>query len=314
MPKSKVKSKSKTSKDTGNSRIGFIGAGKVTESIINGLVIFGNVNPNRIYVSAPSLTNTDRLKSYHHGLKTTKRNLDIFAKFDCEIVFIAVNGNVMLNLYKLGGIRPAPITTNYIPNMKHRLFVLSLVTGYDIKAIKDVLLNPEHPDSYDLEAHRIVMNCGAGYGMGICAIDCDPDDSKKLGQPVRSLLSLVAKLEFVPEKEMDAACAVCGAGLAFSYYFINALSDGALKIGLDRIEAVKFVAKTVNCATQTLLESRKHPNELKSEICAPSGAAIYGLTLLDKADVASGITGAVETAHKRALSLAKDENPDLKKE
>lgn len=87
------------------------------------------------------------------------------------------------------------------------------------------------------------------------------------------------------------------------------MSDGALKIGLSRASAVKFAAKTVNCATQTLLESGKHPNELKDEVCAPSGGAIYGLSILDKADVASGVSGAVEAAHKRALSLARDDNP-----
>ena len=50
------------------------------------------------------------------------------------------SGNVIRNLYKLGGSRPAPLTTNYIPNMKHPFYVLSLITGYEIKALKDVLL------------------------------------------------------------------------------------------------------------------------------------------------------------------------------
>lgn len=87
------------------------------------------------------------------------------------------------------------------------------------------------------------------------------------------------------------------------------MSDGALKIGLSRLTAVKFAAKTVNCATQTLLNSDSHPNTLKDEVCAPSGGAIYGLSILDKADVASGVSGAVEAAYKRAISLAKDDNP-----
>ena len=102
---------------------------------------------------------------------------------------------------------------------------------------------------YILTMHRIMINCASAYGLGVCAVDVEPD-SKKLAEPVRALLSMVAKLEYIPEAQMDAACAVCGAGLAFSYYFINAMSDGALKIGLSRASAVKFAAKTVNCATQ----------------------------------------------------------------
>ncbi|KAI2802828.1 hypothetical protein BLOT_006950 [Blomia tropicalis] len=298
--------RSKQSADINTAKIGFVGAGKIAETMINGLVVYGKVDPKRIHVAAPSTTNTDRLKQTYQGLKATKRNLDIFGRFDCDIVFLAVNGNVILNLYKLGGTRPAPLTTNYIPNMKHPFYVLSMISGYDLKAIRDILLNPEHPEKYMMELHRIMVNCAVGYGLGICAIDVEPD-SKKLAEPVRALLSMVAKLEYIPEPQMDAACAVCGAGLAFSYYFINALSDGGLKIGLNRSMALKFAAKTVSCAADTLLESGKHPNELKDEVCGPSGGAIYGLSMLDKTDVASGISGAVEAAHKRAISLARDD-------
>ena len=304
-------SKSKGTKkgaDVNTAKLGFIGAGKVAEAIINGLVVYGKVDPKRIHVAAPSANNTDRLKGNFNGLKVTKRNLDIFGKFDCDIIFIAVNGSVIRNLYKLGGKRAAALCTNYIPNLKHPFYVLSLVTGYDLKSIKETLLNPEHPEKYLLEMHRIMINCGAAYGLGVCAIDVEPD-SKKLGEPVRALLTMIAKLEYIPESQMDSACALCGAGLTFSYYFVNALSDGALKIGMSRAAAVKFASKTVNCATQSLLESGKHPNELKDDVCAPSGGAIYGLSILDKAEVASGVSGAVEAAYKRAISLAKEDNP-----
>jgi pyrroline-5-carboxylate reductase len=49
--------------------------------------------------------------------------------------------------------------------------------------------------------------------------------------------------------------------------------------------------------------------ELRDEVCSPSGAAIYGIHVLDKADVQSGVTAAVEAAHKRADELAKSDNP-----
>lgn len=111
--------RSKTGADVNSAKIGFVGAGKLAESIISGLVAYGKVDPKRIHVSAPSSNNTDRLKQNFQGLKVTKRNLDIFGKFDCDIIFLAVNGSVIRNLYKLGGSRPAPLTTNYIPNMKH---------------------------------------------------------------------------------------------------------------------------------------------------------------------------------------------------
>jgi pyrroline-5-carboxylate reductase len=51
---------------------------------------------------------------------------------------------------------------------------------------------------------------------------------------VRTLLSSIGKLEHVPEDQMDAACATGGAGLAFAFYFIAAMIEGGVKVGLGR--------------------------------------------------------------------------------
>lgn len=60
-------------------------------------------------------------------------------------------------------------------------------------------------------------------------------------------------------------------------------------------------------ATQSLLESGKHPNELRDEVCSLSGPTIYGINALDKTDVAGSIQLAIEAAYKRAEELAKSD-------
>lgn len=206
---------------------------------------------------------------------------------------------VINECFKHGGLRPMALTVNYIPNMKHTLYILSLISGFNLDQIKQTLLNPEHPDKYKLEMHRVMLNSACAYGLGICAIDVEPDSSK-LSPILRTMLSSMSKLEYVPEAQIDAACAIGGSGLAFAYYFINAMADGAFKVGLSRQMALKFAAKTVQSAAQSLLETGKHPGELRDSVCSPKGPAIYGIHVLDKADVSSGITAAIEAAHKRA--------------
>ncbi len=73
--------------------------------------------------------------------------------------------------------------------------------------------------------------------------------------------------------------------------------------------ATKFVAKTVQSSTKAMLESGKHPMELTDEVCSTPGAAIYGIHVLDRADVQSGVAAAVEAVHKRDDPLAKSDNP-----
>lgn len=284
-------------------KIGIIGAGKIADALVQGLIHYAKIQANRIHVAAPSAKNLETFKNY--GCRVSKRNYDIFGRYDCDIIFLAFHGNVIKNCYKLGGSRPHPITTNYIPHLRHPIYIMSMVSGVSLSQIKACLLNPESTNRYVLEIHRIMMNTAVSSGLGLCAVDCEPD-SRKLSAPLRQLLSSIAHLEHVPASQMDAACAIGGSGLAFSYYFINALADGAFKMGLSRKQAIRFASKTAQCAAQTMLESGKHPAELRDTVSAPSGAAIYGIHVLEKNDVASGVTAAVEAAHKRANELANE--------
>jgi pyrroline-5-carboxylate reductase len=54
--------------DFSNAKIGFIGAGKMTESLIQGLITYGKVKFNRLHVSAPSTMNLKRLEQQLSGL------------------------------------------------------------------------------------------------------------------------------------------------------------------------------------------------------------------------------------------------------
>ena len=229
--------------------IGFLGAGKITEAIVKGLLKHAHVDPDRIFVSSKSGRNHDTFTQM--GCTVTKRAYDIFAKVDCDVIFFTFHGFVIRELYKTGGTRPMALTTNYIPNKRYPMYLLSLVGGVSITDIKNTLLNPEHPEKYKLEFHRIMLNASVAYGLGLGALDIEPD-SKKCNPLVRDLLNSIAKIEYIPEANMDVACAVGGNGLAFCYYFMTALSDGGVKMGLSKAVAVKLTAKTLQSASGKL--------------------------------------------------------------
>lgn len=296
-----TKKRGKNEKATlANCRIGFLGAGKMTEAIVKGLIHHSKVEPGRINVSSPSGRTHDHFKQL--GCTVTKRAYDIFAKLDCDVIFIAFHGFVIRQLYKTGGTRPLALTTNYIPNQRHPIYLLSLVGGVPLNDIKNTLLNPDHPEKYKLEMHRIMLNASVAYGLGLGALDIEPD-SKKCNPLVRDLLTSFAHIECIPESIMDVACAIGGNGLAFCHFFITALSDGGFKMGLPKPVAVKLAAKTLQSAAGSMLESGKQPSELRDNSTSPSGPAIYGIHILDKQDAGSGLAAAVEGAFKRIREL-----------
>lgn len=293
--------------NTWNVRIGFLGAGRLSECIIRGLLRTARIAPKQLFVAAKSTRNLDTFKM--HGISTSTRSYDIFGKFDCDLVFIAVHGNVIRHCFKSGGTRPLALTTNYIPSRSRTIYVLSLVGGIPLADLRMTLLNPEKSESSNkhhnkLQMHRIMLNASVAYGLGLGAIDVEVD-SKKCSPIIRDILQLMAKLEWLStEQNMDVLCALAGNGITFVYYFISALADGGFKMGLSKAMAIKLATKMMQGAALVILETGKSPSKLLDESTSASGAAVYGLSVLDKQECASGICQAVEAAYRRVKELA----------
>lgn len=237
------------------------------------------------------------------GVVCTKRSYDIFGKLDCDIVFLAFHGWVIRNCFKKGGTRPMALTTNYIPRARHPTYLLSLVGGVSMYDIKQTLLNPDHPKKYRVSFYRIMLNIAIAYGVGMAVIDIEPDSTKCVPL-IRDTLNSFGKLEYMPENMMDMACVVGGCGLAFVFFFLGALADSAFKHGIPKAVSVKLAAKTLQAAAACVIESGKNPTELRDQVTAPGGGAVYGLNALDKHEVGHGITAAMEGALKRIKDLA----------
>ena len=94
-----------------------------------------------------------------------------------------------------------------------------------------------------------------------------PDD----GVVVKTLLSSVGLCEEVPESQQDAFTGMAGSGPAYIYTIIQALSDGGVRMGLPRTLATNFAAQMTLGSAKMVLESGKHPGQLRDEVTSPGG-------------------------------------------
>ena len=151
---------------------------------------------------------------------------------------------------------------------------------------------------------RVMPNTPAAIGKGMLAL-CAEAGAEEYLAGVEDLLAPAGRVERIAEGQMDAFSAVAGCGPAFVYPFIEALADGGVKVGLPRGQAVTYAAQMVLGAAAMVLESGKHPGQLKDEVCSPGGSTIAGVAALEERGFRSAAIQAVEAAFRRNQELGK---------
>jgi pyrroline-5-carboxylate reductase len=113
------------------------------------------------------------------------------------------------------------------------------------------------------------------------------------------------KVEVVEERLMDVVSGVSGSSPAFVYMFIEALADGAVLEGLPRDKAYKMAAQAVIGSAKMVLETGKHPGQLKDEVCSPGGTTIEAVYSLEKNDFRGSIIEAVKVCTEKSKAMGK---------
>lgn len=104
---------------------------------------------------------------------------------------------------------------------------------------------------------------------------------------------------------MISLSVISGSGPAYIYTIIDALTDAGINEGLPCDLARKFAAQTVLGSAKTVLESGKHPGQLKNEVCSPAGTTIRGVFELEKGGLRATLMNAVKVATLRSKELSK---------
>ena len=100
-------------------------------------------------------------------------------------------------------------------------------------------------------------------------------------EEVKTIFESFGEAEIVTEKLMDAVTGVSGSGPAYVFLFIEAMADAAVLEGMPRPQAYKFAAQTVLGSAKMVLETGKHPGELKDMVCSPAGTTIEAVKVLE---------------------------------
>ena len=149
---------------------------------------------------------------------------------------------------------------------------------------------------------RAMPNTPAAVGAGVTSFCCSAACTEADRDAFIRAFSTAGITEELPEKLMGAASALTGSSPAYICMLIEAMADAAVCQGIPRAQAIRMAAQAVQGTAKLVLESGKHPEQLKDEVCSPGGTTIRGVAALEQ----SGFRGSVIAALNACGEAAKD--------
>ena len=157
----------------------------------------------------------------------------------------------------------------------------------------------------DCPVIRIMPNTPVAVGQGVVLYETSAAVTPEILDGFLQVMGKAGQLYRLEESLMDVGASVSGCGPAFVYMVIDAIADGGVACGLPRPDAVKYAAQTLLGAAQMVLESGKHPAQLKNEVCSPGGSTIQGVRTLEQRGIHAAFMDAVISACEKNAALGK---------
>jgi len=268
--------------DGGPLKIGFVGAGMMAGAMVRGLVKAGTCAQENLIASDAYQPCLDGLKKDLPAVVVTSSNAQV-ASFADMIVLAVKPQQIQQVCGEIGSSGTNPLVVSIAAGI-----TLASLEAWLPSGCRAVRVMPNTP--------CMVGELAAAYAPNAA---CSPSDSALVG----SMLGALGSAFKVKEGDLDAVTGLSGSGPAYVFQFIEALSDGGVRSGLTRPVATELAAKTVRGAATMVLETGKHPGELKDQVTSPGGTTIAGVHALEQGGMRAAVMNAVVAATARSREL-----------
>ena len=140
-------------------------------------------------------------------------------------------------------------------------------------------------------------------GAGMTAACANALVTKEELEKVLTILRSFGEVEVVSEHLIDAVVSASGSSPAYVFMMIEAMADAAVADGMPRPQAYKFAAQAVMGSAKMVLETGKHPGELKDMVCSPAGTTIEAVQVLEERGFRSAIIEAMRVCAEKSRNM-----------
>jgi pyrroline-5-carboxylate reductase len=264
-------------------KIAILGAGRIGEALVRGLLSSGWREAGEISATARRAERVAELRE-RHGIDATLSNPDAVAA--AALVVIAVKPQDLDALLAEVGERILPEQT-----------VLSVAAAIPTAQIEAGL-------TADVPVVRAMPNTPSTVHEGIAGICAGAHAGSEHLDLAEEALSHLGAVVRVPEDALDAITAVSGSGPAYFALLAEAMIEAGILLGLSREISTQLVVQTMLGTGKQLRDEKMHPVELREMVTSPGGTTIAAIRELEMAGVRAAFLNAIQAAMVRARELA----------
>ena len=263
--------------------IGFIGAGKMAEAIMAGLLRQQFAQPGQILASDVSAERLATLrKEYKIGV--TGQNTEVVSQSQCCVLAVKPQ-QLDAVLHELA------------PHLTPDHLVISIAAGKQTAGLESLLPHGR--------VVRVMPNiaCLAGEGMNVYTRGSRATEED--AATVQELLGCCGLALELPEAQFDAVTALSGSGPAFFAWVLDRLVDGAVQEGLSRDQALVLASQTMLGTARLLQTTGMEPADLAAAVTSAKGTTAEGRAVLENESTADILKRTVAAAARRSRELSK---------
>ena len=265
-------------------KIGFIGSGNMAKAMIGGIVKSKLVDSNNVIASDLNELALENVKN-EYGINVTTNSKEV-VKFS-DIVIVAVKPNV----YDV-------VLEDVKELVDDKKIIVTIAAGKTIESIENVIGN-------DKKVIRTMPNTPALVNEGMSALCKNKKITDEELNIVKEIFNSFGKAEIVNEYLIDSVIGVSGSAPAYVFMFIESMADAAVLAGMPRNQAYTFAAQAVMGSAKMVLETDKHPGELKDMVCSPGGTTIEAVKTLESEGFRSAVIKAIGDCIEKSKKMSK---------
>lgn len=263
-------------------KIGFIGCGNMGSSMLGGLIDKEFLSKENFFVSAKSEESKKRLEE-KFGVNVKSKNIDIVKESD--VIVLAVKPYMYEKVIKE--------VKDFI---RKDQIIVSIAAGIDIKDLENWI-------GEDFKIVKTMPNTPALVGEAMSAVCPNKNIKEEELKYIMSMFEAFGECVVLEEKDFHAFIALCGSSPAYVFMFIEAMADGAVKLGIPRDKAYKMAAQSVLGSAKMVLETKEHPGVLKDMVCSPGGTTIEAVAELENNNFRSTVIKAMDSCANKSKNM-----------